>query len=145
NYSSDKKSHYYLFMEVYEEFELVWDEKLKKLVHGKPLPFPDVWKMAVVPTGGYRQKDVSVDVWHHLERFDGSYTRMADLLQDAWSRGGQACFVHAIEEMFNLEKHAKALMQIKIPAGGGKTYGPCFRYLQAEEIAHGRTAIKAMA
>ncbi len=125
---NQKKSHFYRFLEVYKETELVWDEKKKKLVHGKPIPFPDIWKMAVVPEGGYRQEDVSADVWHHLDQFDEAYTRMVDLLQGAWTRGGQACFVHAIEEMFNLEKHAKILMQVKIPGEGGKTYGPCFRY-----------------
>jgi hypothetical protein len=126
--ATEKSSHFYRFLEVYEESELKWDDKQKKLVRGNPLPFPEVWQMAVVPKGGYKKKDVSPDVWYHLEQFDKSYSRMMDLLQNAWTLGGQASFVHAIEEMFNLEKHARILMQVEIAGGRGETYGPCFRY-----------------
>jgi hypothetical protein len=124
----EKSSHYFRFLEIYEGFELHWDEEKERLIRGKPLPFPEVWKMAVIPKGGYRKKDVSADVWYHLEQFDEAYTRMMDLLQSAWMRGGQASFLHAIEDMFKLEQQARILMQINIPGGRGATYGPCFRY-----------------
>lgn len=56
---------------------------------------------------------------------------MLDQLQAAWAIGGQASLVHAYETMFDLEKYAKPLMQIRLPFGGGATYGPCFRYKNA--------------
>jgi hypothetical protein len=83
--------------------------------------------MARVPEGGYRAEDVGPDVAFLLDRFDATYTRLLDLFETAWRRGGQASFWHAIETMFDLAETGRQLMQIPI-RGGSETYGPCFRY-----------------
>ncbi len=124
----DDLAHYYRFEELYEGRKLEWDPVKKVFHHGAPLEFPEVWPMAPTPEGGYLQKDVSETVWWHLDEFDKTYTRLLELLQGTWTRGGQASFVHAIDTMFELEKYARPLMQMPIPGQDGATYGPCFRY-----------------
>ncbi|YCM44580.1 ferritin-like protein [Verrucomicrobiaceae bacterium 227] len=124
-------SHYYRFLEVYNEQEYRWNPKKEVLEKGAPLPWPEVWPMARVPVGGYQQDEVSRDVWYHLTEFDRVYSALLDQLQGAWTIGGQAQLVCAYGTMFDLEKHAKPLMQTRTPFGGGKTYGPCFRYQAA--------------
>ena len=126
--SREELSHFYRFLEMYEGRKLIWDPAKQDFVRGDELPFPDVWPMAVVPKGGYPAAAVPTEVAQLLEQSDVAYSRMLDLLQDCWRRGGQASFVHAIEAMFELQKSSRALMQIPIPGGGGATYGPCFRY-----------------
>jgi hypothetical protein len=84
--------------------------------------------MAPVPPGGYQEGDVSAEVWHYLDTFDNTYSKLLDLLQSAWTVGGQASLVHAYDVMFDLEWSAKPLMDTRLPFGGGATYGPCWRY-----------------
>lgn len=129
-------AHYYRFVQVYVESELVWSPVNEHFEKGKPAPLPDVWPMAQVPEGGYEEKHLKgLDdterelVTYHLEQFDIVYSQLLDLLQAAWTtRGGQAALIEAYETMFKLQDHALPLIQIKIPDGDGMTFGPCFRY-----------------
>lgn len=122
-------SHYYRFLEVYNGKKYQWSAKEKKLIVLDDLPFPDVHPVAAVPAGGYLQADVSPDVWHHMDKFDKTYSKLLDALQSAWTVGGQAELVCAYSIMFDLEQSAKPLMQTKLPFGGGKTYAPSWRYI----------------
>jgi hypothetical protein len=127
--------HYYNFKSIYRRQELKWDSQKKMHSYGRELKFPDVWPMADVPKGGYLAKNVAPDVWYLLDRFDMAYSELLRLLQQAWTRGGQAALVRGIDKMFELQKYAKPLMQIPIRSKASRrirptlqTYGPCFRY-----------------
>jgi len=121
-------SHYYRFLELYNEEKYSWNSELKKLEVVGKFEWPDVWPMAPVPAGGYQKDHVSPEVGHHLQMFDNTYSKLVDLLQGAWTDGGQNSLVDAYGVMFDLEWSAKALMQTRLPFGGGATYGPCWRY-----------------
>jgi rubrerythrin len=125
-------SHFYRFWEVRERKRIEYDAVTDKFVFGPPLEFPEVWPMAVVPEGGYRQQDVSEDVWALLAGFDRTYSQLVKLLESAWGGGGQAAMWKAIEVMFDLEKTAIPLMQIPRPDGAGN-YGPAFRMVHVDE------------
>ncbi|MBS0205285.1 MAG: ferritin-like protein [Planctomycetes bacterium] len=121
-------SHYYRFLEVYNKTKYKWNPDKKKLEKVGDLPWPDTLPMAKVPPGGYLQKNVSAEVWHYLDKFDRTYSKLLTLLQQAWTVGGQAYLIQAYDVMFDLEWSAKPLMAIPIPKGDGGTYGPCWRY-----------------
>ena len=125
-------SHFYRFWEVRERKRIEYDAATDKFVFGPPLEFPEVWPMAVVPEGGYRQQDVSEDVWALLAGFDRTYSQLVKLLESAWGGGGQAAMWKAIEVMFDLEKTAIPLMQIPRPDGAGN-YGPAFRMVHLDD------------
>ncbi len=122
-------AHYYRFLEIKagRRYSRV-DKKGHVFFEGEPLEFPDVWPMAVVPKGGYLQKDVPANVWTMLNSFDQTFTQLLDRLQSVWEHGDQAALVHAIETMFGLSQQAQSLMKIEIGDGRGN-YGPCFRLL----------------
>ncbi len=121
-------SHYYRFLEIYNEQHYQWNKKKGVLEVVGPMEYPEVWPVAEIPEGGYQQADVSKEVWYYLDQFDTTYTILLNQLEAAWTTGGQAPLLHAYETMFELERYAKPLMQIRTPYGGGQTYGPCFRY-----------------
>jgi Ferritin-like len=134
-WAKNNLAHYYRFNEIRHRKRLVRDPASGKYVYGGEYDYPDVWPMAKVPPGGYRQADVAPDVWHLVDAFDETYSKLLRLLQNAWNPGqldrqipsGQAAIIHAIDTMFELEHFAKPLMAIPIPGKRG-TYGPCFRY-----------------
>jgi hypothetical protein len=129
-------SHFYRFWEIFEGRTIDATNPLSPKFSA-PIQIDrtnDIYPMGAVPKGGYVKAKVSDEVWCHLVQFDALYSELLDSLQDVWTRdGGQASFWHAIPSMFGLEKHARALMQIPIPGGKGKTYGPCFRYIKRKE------------
>ncbi len=121
-------SHYYRFLEVRNEKKYTWDKEKKILRTDGELVFPDVWPMAEIPKGGYCEKDVSDDVWFHLQSFDEVFTMLMDQLQAAWVTGGQAALIKGYKTMFALQEHAIPLMRTPIPSDPKMNYGPCFRY-----------------
>jgi rubrerythrin len=121
-----KLSHFYRFWEVRKRQKIEFNQATNKFEFMTPLEFPEVWPMAVVPEGGYQQRDVSEQVWDLLQTFDRTYSHVIKLLESAWTEGGQAALWRAIEAMFDLEKSAIQLMQIPRPDGAGN-YGPAFR------------------
>jgi rubrerythrin len=120
-----KLSHFYRFWEIRKRQKIELDSTTGTFVFKTPLKFPEVWPMAVIPEGGYQQKDVSEEVWALLCNFDRTYSRLIKMLESAWGEGGQAALWRAIEWMFDLEKFALPLMQIPKPDGTGN-YGPAF-------------------
>jgi hypothetical protein len=130
-------SHFYRFWEVFEGRTIDATDPVSPKF-GARVAFDKtngVFPMGVVPNGGYVKAKVSDEVWCHLARFDAAYSTLLDSLQEVWTRdGGQASFWRAIPSMFELEKHARALMQIEIKGDKDKkTYGPCFRYIPRKE------------
>ena len=95
---------------------------------GNPVDFPEAWPVAVVPKGGYLQKDVPAPVWKMINGFDESFTQLLHQLQVVWEHGDQSALVHAVEMMFGLTDLARSLMSTEIGKGRGN-YGPCFRVL----------------
>lgn len=136
DWAKDNLAHYYRFNEIAHRKRLIYDPATKMYVYRGEYDYPEVWPMARVPRGGYRRADVAPDVWHLIDQFDETYSKMLRLLQNAWTPDehdpqipyGQAAIIHAIDTMFELEHYAKPLMAIPIPGKRGQTYGPCFRY-----------------
>lgn len=128
--SPEELAHYYRFQQLDEGREFEYDPLKKKFHKGKALPFPDVFPVAEVPAGGYRNDEVAADVADRLRQFDRAYTQLLDQLQAAYDGGGQAGLWRAVEWMFSLEGAARALMAMPIPGTDPPlTYGPNFRYL----------------
>ena len=121
-------AHYYRFLEIKHRRRLILDKDRQPVFEGEPLDFPPAWPMAVVPEGGYLQKDVPADVWTMINGIDQAYTRLLGGLQVVWEHGDQSALVHAIEGMFGLSEQARSLMSTEIGKGRGN-YGPCFRAL----------------
>ncbi len=126
----DDLAHFYRFWEVYYKKKIT--EEDGKYYFKDPLPRPETFNIARIPEGGYKKENVSPEVWHLIEEFDITYSKLVMLLEDAWAEdgGGQASLVKGVEIMFNLEKYAIPLLQIPIPGNSeGLNYGPCFRIL----------------
>ncbi|MGD9644715.1 MAG: ferritin-like protein [Pirellulales bacterium] len=125
--SPEDLAHYYRFQELERGQRLVFDALQQTYRWRGRLPFPEVFPVALVPAGGYRDDEVSTEVAAWSRQFDDAYTHMLDELQAAWDVGGQAALWRAITWMFALKAPARALMAMPIP-GTDFTYGPSFRY-----------------
>jgi len=122
-------AHYYRFLEIKHRRRFSgFNKDHQPTFEGEPLDPPATWPMAVVPKGGYLQKDVPADVWTMINGADETFTKLLDQLQVVWEHGDQSALVHAIETMFGLSEEARRLMSIEIGKGLGN-YGPCFRVL----------------
>ena len=122
-------AHYYRFGEICHGKRLKYDSQSGGWRYmGDDLPFPEAWPIAVVPEDGYKQDQVSTEVWDLIVEFDKAYTSMVNQLQSAWENGSQSSLREAIYTMTDLPFTASSLIGISIPNGNG-TYGPCFRLL----------------
>jgi hypothetical protein len=119
-------AHYYRFMQIVVGKQIVkgedgkahWDDS-------QPVPFPEVYPMAMVPKGGYPPE---------LTRsFNEPFSNVLTLLQSAWRVGGSAGqhkLLDAYAAMRQLRTPALALMSQPIdPNSGRGNYGPDFRLL----------------
>ena len=121
-------AHYYRFLEIKHRKRLSGFANGEPAFEGDAVDFPEAWPVAVVPKGGYLQKDVPAPVWKMINGFDESFTQLLHQLQVVWEHGDQSALVHAIEMMFGLTEFARSLMTTEIAKGRGN-YGPCFRVL----------------
>jgi hypothetical protein len=118
-------AHYYKYAEIWHGNTLIKkDDKWQYI--GDKIPFPDVFPMTPIPTGGYT--DLSVAAKNALQAFDMQYTRVLNSLQTAWANGSKSDLGKAIGAMFGLQPLANALMEIKLPDGSG-VYGPNFKLI----------------
>ncbi|WP_237276442.1 ferritin-like domain-containing protein [Tenacibaculum ovolyticum] len=124
----DNLAHFYRFWEVFYQKKIV--QEGDKYYFKDPNPRPETYTIARIPKGGYKETDVSKEVWHLTNSFDEVYTELVKFLEEAWAIDGrgQAALVNAIEVMFKLEKYALPLMKIPIP-GKSENYGPSFRLI----------------
>ena len=86
--------------------------------------------MADIPKDGYRQADVSADVWKLVRQFDETFTLMLKQLTLAWSDPnapfGDGTPKDPINTMGTLRSNALDLMKQKRP-DNVSVYGPSFR------------------
>ncbi|HYH64288.1 MAG TPA: ferritin-like protein [Urbifossiella sp.] len=122
-------AHFYRFREVYVGAKYIYEAGTWG--HSGPVvPMPAVVPMADIPPGGYRQADVSADVWTLLHEFDTTYSLMLRQLTRAWRDPnaplGDFSGDDPIRTMGLLQQPAQRLMALERPDGRGN-YGPCFR------------------
>jgi hypothetical protein len=119
-------AHYYRFLEMLKGKRLVYDETRHLFVWHKGYNRPtEVRPMGEEPINYNASADPRA--LELLRRFDRTYRAMLRSLDDTWQPGGQGAFIKAIELMFELEKSARPLMEIRLPHDPSKTYGPQFR------------------
>ena len=119
-------AHYYRFGEIFHQRRIQKDQAGKWHFDGPAFPLPEVFPMAEIPKGGYKESEVSPETWQLLEGFDRGYTDMLGLLQKTWENADPGSLDAAIEAMRDLRTPAVALMGIPRSSGTGN-YGPCFR------------------
>jgi hypothetical protein len=112
---TDNLAHYYQFAEIWHGRRLVDNNGVFEFT-GDPIPFPDVFPMAVVPPEGYGAETAD---------FNQKFKGLLDALQDAWGAGDAGRLFDAIGVMNDLGGDATALMQKPLPDGSG-TFGPDF-------------------
>jgi rubrerythrin len=124
----DDLAHFYRFWEVFYEKKII--QEGDTFYFKDPNPRPETYTIARVPEGGYKEADVSQEVWHLTNSFDEVYTDLVKLLEEAWAieGRGQAALIKAIEVMFKLEQYALPLIKTPIP-GQSENYGPSFRLI----------------
>ncbi|MFG3125781.1 ferritin-like protein [Streptomyces sp. NPDC048201] len=116
-------AHYYAFAEIYHGRQLRETGGEWRFT-GPLVPFPDTRPMARVPAGGW--KNPPAEAQRLLDAFDGTYARVLEALDTAWSEGDRHSLRTAVRGMRRLQPPAEELMEIPI-AGTRETYGPQFR------------------
>jgi|tagenome__1003787_1003787.scaffolds.fasta_scaffold20984544_3 hypothetical protein len=112
----DNLAHYYQFAEIWHGRRLVASNGAFEFT-GDPIPFPDVFPMAIVPAEGYPVESAD---------FDNQYKSLLDGLQAAWTTGNAGDLLNAIDVMDSMGDTAVSLMQTPLPGGQG-TFGPDFK------------------
>ncbi|MDX3076783.1 ferritin-like protein [Streptomyces sp. NPDC088354] len=115
--------HYYAFAEIYHGRALrrvggLWE------FTGDLVPFPEVRPMGVVPAGGWARP--AREPGRLLQHFDVRFSEMLRGLQTAWGTGDAHALDTAVKVMRQLEEPAVRLMEMPLPDGSGRTYGPQF-------------------
>jgi hypothetical protein len=118
--SPDELAHYFKFAEIYYGKTLVKQDD-KWTYTGDPISFPKVYPVAQVPAEGYPDCPDAM-------AFDRQYTKLLNLLQQAWAPGSTQSLGPAIQAMRALGGLAHTLMTTPLE-GGGYNYGPAFRFL----------------
>ncbi|MDQ0847391.1 hypothetical protein QFZ68_007154 [Streptomyces sp. V1I6] len=133
-------AHFYSFREIFHGRKLIVVSKDPKKFdfQGAEIPMPRTFPMGTVPRGGWAEGGlpVSSEVRKLLDTFNDHYSSLLRFLEQAWqaeqaSTAGQL-LNKAVGEMRELQEPAQQLMQIPLPDGSGKTYGPEFRYVEAQ-------------
>jgi hypothetical protein len=126
--SSDNLAHYYRFLQIKDGRKYVKQaDGTFKQDPGQPLPFPapaEIYSMAPVPAAGYPGLPEAV-------AFDTAYSKVVQLLHDAWDQGSQGLLVQAWNSMYSLESPATALMDKPREQSQGGNYGPAFLWRTA--------------
>ncbi|GGW82320.1 ferritin-like domain-containing protein [Streptomyces galilaeus] len=133
-------AHFYSFREIFHGRKLiVVSEDPKKFdFQGAEIPMPEVFPMGTVPPGGWALGALEVpdEARQLTDTFNHHYSSMLRFIEQAWqaeTSGAAAQLLNkAVGQMFQLQAPAQQLMQIPLPDGSGRTYGPEFRYVEAE-------------
>lgn len=119
-------AHYYRFGEIYNGKKLEQGPDGKWAYTGADVPFPDVYPMAEVPSGGWQ--DAAPDVRSQLDEFNKTFTQLLTDLEAAWAPGGGSDKLDdAIGDMVALAQLGPPLMQIPLPPPATGNYGPEWR------------------
>ena len=129
---TENLAHYYRFLSIQHNQEVIsitHNEKGEVIPKfgGDPWPPTEVWPVAKVPAGGYRNDNVPNEVGRLLHTFDTQYTDLLNYLQAAWEQGNQGLLVHSFEVMFKLTSIGRELMLWE--REDGTRYGPNFQFL----------------
>ncbi|GGZ70499.1 ferritin-like protein [Streptomyces echinoruber] len=131
-------AHFYVFREILHGRKLIrvsenparWD------FEGDEIRMPRTLPMGRVPKGGWGAGNSAVpdpETRKLLDSFNQSYSSMLRALEQAWRTDlpakAKELLNKAVSQMFTLQEPARALMRRPLPGGGGKTYGPEFRYV----------------
>ncbi|QTI49697.1 ferritin-like domain-containing protein [Streptomyces nojiriensis] len=128
-------AHFYVFREMFRgkklikvsENPVVWDFK------GDDVPLPPAFPMGRVPEGGWANGGPNVpspEVQQVLAAFNKHFSEMLRALQAAWVTGDSDMLFPAIGHMGGMRTEARKLVQLELPDGSGKTYGPEFLYVE---------------
>ncbi|MFH8370540.1 ferritin-like protein [Streptomyces sp. NPDC018031] len=133
-------AHFYSFREIFHGRKLIraFDDPPRFDFQGAEVPMPRALPMGTVPAGGWAAGGVPVpdDVRQDLDTFNRHYSSLLRFLERAWQadQPGTAAQMlnRAVGQMFQLQGPAQDLMRKPLPDGGGKTYGPEFRFVPEE-------------
>ncbi|MEH0448434.1 MULTISPECIES: ferritin-like domain-containing protein [unclassified Streptomyces] len=128
-------AHFYVFREMFRgkklikvsEDPVVWDFK------GDDVPLPPAFPMGRVPEGGWANGGLNAptpEVQQVLGAFNTHFSAMLRALETAWQTGDSDALLPAISHMRGMRTEARKLVQLKLPDGSGKTYGPEFLYVE---------------
>ncbi|GJF34145.1 membrane protein [Kitasatospora sp. NE20-6] len=128
-------AHFYVFREMFRgkklikvsENPVVWDFK------GDDVPLPPAFPMGRVPEGGWADGGPNAPapaVQQVLGAFNLHFSAMLRGLQAAWRTGDPDPLFTAIGHMGKMRTEARKLVQLELPDGSGKTYGPEFLYVE---------------
>ncbi|HEV7922669.1 MAG TPA: ferritin-like protein [Thermoanaerobaculia bacterium] len=115
-------AHYYELASIYHGRRLIETGGGWRF-EGAVVPFPEVWPMAVVPDGGWPERDP--DGNGTLQMFNEAYASVLDGLQRAWTEVNSSLLTSATNDMRSLADPAQMLMQVPRTALPGN-YGPDF-------------------
>ncbi|WP_019888171.1 ferritin-like domain-containing protein [Streptomyces purpureus] len=136
---SPELAHFYVFRELFHGRKLVkvaenpdrWE------FTGDPIAMPGTRPMGTVPEGGWGAPGhpaPDAETQTLLDKVNQKYSQMLDLLERAWkaedTTTAEGFLDDAVGEMVGLKGPARLLMLREVPGGGGKTYGPEFRYVE---------------
>ncbi|MFE5556552.1 ferritin-like protein [Streptomyces sp. NPDC056544] len=128
-------AHFYVFREMFRGKKLikmsenpaVWDFK------GDVVLLPPAFPMGRVPEGGWTNGGLNAptpEVQQVLTAFNTHFSEMLRALQAAWLTGDSDMLFPAIGHMGRMRTEARKLVQLELPDGSGKTYGPEFLYVE---------------
>lgn len=133
-------AHFYSFREIFHgrKLVLVSSDPQRFDFQGDEIPMPRTFPMGTVPSGGWEQGGIPVSsaARDPLDACNHHYSSLLRFLEQAWqadqSSTATDLLKKSIGEMRKLEDPARQLMQIPLPDGSGRTYGPEFRYVEAD-------------
>ncbi|MCU7827072.1 ferritin-like domain-containing protein [Kitasatospora sp. DSM 101779] len=128
-------AHFYVFREMFHGKKFIkvsenpdaWDFK------GDEVPLPPAHPMARVPDGGWANGGPNApapEVKSVLGAFNSHFSTMLRALEEAWRTGDPGSLSTAISRMGKMRTEARKLVQMELPDGSGKTYGPEFLYVE---------------
>ena len=100
---------------------------------GDDVPLPPAFPMGRVPEGGWANGGLNAptpEVQQVLAAFNTHFSEMLRALQAAWFTGDSDMLFPAIGHMGGMRTEARKLVQLELPDGSGKTYGPEFLYVE---------------
>ncbi|MEU6865835.1 ferritin-like protein [Streptomyces sp. NPDC046876] len=128
-------SHFYVFREMFHGKKLikVSEDPVKWDFKGDDILLPPASPMARVPEGGWANSGPNAptpEVQQVLSAFNKQFSTMLRTLEAAWQTGDSEMLPAAINCMRKMRAEARKLVQMELPDGSGKTYGPEFLYVE---------------
>ncbi|GAA0324686.1 ferritin-like protein [Streptomyces polychromogenes] len=128
-------SHFFVFREMFRGKKLikVSEDPVKWDFKGDDVVLPPAFPMARVPEGGWSNSAPNAptpEVQQVLNTFNTQFSTMLRTLEQAWRTGDSDMLPAAIDCMRKMRTQARKLVQMELPDGSTKTYGPEFLYIE---------------